>query len=124
MPTLPPQPTPPPHEARKIAESFGTDPDRYDRTRPSYPQALADAILAASPGLDVLDVGIGTGLSARQFRAAGCSVLGVDADPRMAQFARARGFDVEVARFEQWDPAGRSFDLVIAGQTWHWVDPR
>ncbi|MGY2062611.1 SAM-dependent methyltransferase, partial [Nocardia gipuzkoensis] len=22
-----------------------------------------------------------------------------------------------------WDPAGRVFDAVVAGQTWHWVDP-
>ena len=25
--------------------------------------------------------------------------------------------------FEAWDPAGRTFDAVIAGQAWHWVDP-
>jgi SAM-dependent methyltransferase len=30
---------------------------------------------------------------------------------------------VEIAKFEEWDRAGRTFDLVIAGQTWHWVDP-
>jgi SAM-dependent methyltransferase len=33
------------------------------------------------------------------------------------------GFDVELAKFEEWDPAGRTFDAVIAGMTWHWVDP-
>ena len=38
-------------------------------------------------------------------------------------FARRGGFEVEVAKFEAWDPAGRVFDAVIAGQTWHWVDP-
>jgi SAM-dependent methyltransferase len=101
----------------------GSDPERYDRTRPRYPQALVDRIVAASPGPDVLDVGIGTGVSARPFRDAGCRVLGVEADARMASFARQHGFDVEVARFEEWDPAGRSFDAVIAGMTWHWVDP-
>jgi SAM-dependent methyltransferase len=41
----------------------------------------------------------------------------------MAEFARHRGIEVEVAKFEQWDPAGRTFDVVISGQTWHWVDP-
>jgi SAM-dependent methyltransferase len=41
----------------------------------------------------------------------------------MAEFARRSGFEVEVAKFEDWDPAGRTFDAVIAGQTWHWVDP-
>jgi len=25
--------------------------------------------------------------------------------------------------FESWDPAGRTFDAVIAAQAWHWVDP-
>jgi SAM-dependent methyltransferase len=71
----------------------------------------------------VLDVGIGTGLSALPFREAGADVVGVDVDARMAELARSRGFEVEVARFEQWDPAGRVFDAVVAGQTWHWVDP-
>jgi hypothetical protein len=34
------------------------------------------------------------------------------------------GLEVEVAAFETWDPAGRVFDAVIAGQAWHWVDQR
>ena len=112
-----------PHHARQMAESFGLDPERYDRTRPRYPQAMVERVVAASPGADVVDVGIGTGISARPFQAAGCHILGVDPDARMADFARRRGFEVEVAKFEEWEPEGRTFDLVIAGQTWHWVDP-
>lgn len=38
-----------------MAESFGADAERYDRTRPRYPQAMVDAIIAATPGRDVLD---------------------------------------------------------------------
>lgn len=112
-----------PHRARRIAESFGVDPGRYDRARPPYPAALIERILAAGPGREVLDVGCGTGIEARQFLAAGCRVLGVDPDARMAGFARETGVDVEVATFEAWDPAGRTFDAVVAGQAWHWVDP-
>jgi SAM-dependent methyltransferase len=82
-----------------------------------------EAIAAASPGPDVLDVGCGTGIAARQFQAAGCRVLGVDPDPRMADLARQSGLEAEVATFEAWDPAGRAFDAVIAAQAWHWVDP-
>jgi SAM-dependent methyltransferase len=41
----------------------------------------------------------------------------------MAAVARGHGLSVEVGAFEQWDPAGRSFDLVVAGQAWHWIDP-
>ena len=111
------------HEERQAAESFGSDAERYDRSRPDYPAALIERIVAESPGADVLDVGCGTGIAARQFRTAGCRVLGVDVDARMADRARRHGIDVEVARFEGWDPAGRTFDVVAAAQTWHWIEP-
>ena len=111
------------HQARRMAESFGLDPRRYDEARPGYPDDLVARIVAGSPGPDVLDVGCGTGIAARQFQAAGCSVLGVDPDPRMAGHARARGLQTEVATFETWEPAGRVFDAVIAAQSWHWIDP-
>jgi SAM-dependent methyltransferase len=127
MPTVPPaQPELPrteSHQVREVAESFGAEARRYDRARPSYPSALVDRIVAASPGRDVLDVGCGTGIVGRQFQAAGCVVLGVDPDARMADLARERGLEVEVAAFEAWDPAGRAFDAVVAGQAWHWIDP-
>jgi SAM-dependent methyltransferase len=106
-----------------VAEAFGSDAERYDRTRPRYPEALIDRIIAESPGRDVLDVGCGTGIVARQFQAAGCRVLGVDPDARMIEFARQRGLEAEVATFEEWEAAGREFDAVVAGMTWHWVDP-
>ena len=118
MPTLSGEP----HQRRDAAESFGAEADRYDRARPSYPAAAVERIIALSPGPRVLDVGCGTGISTRQFQAAGCQVLGVEVDARMAAVAR-RGFEVEVSAFETWDPAGREFDAVVAGQTWHWIDP-
>lgn len=127
MPTIPPEGArsgePGPYQAREWAESFGADPERYDRTRPRYPDALVERIVDASPGRDVLDVGSGTGIVARQFRAAGCRVLGVDVDARMVEWARRQGLEVEVAAFEAWEAGGRSFDAVVAGQTWHWVEP-
>ena len=116
-------PAPESHQYRQVAESFGIDPERYDRARPRYPEALVARILAGSPGPGILDVGCGTGIAARQFRAAGGRVLGVEPDERMADFARRTGIEVEVATFEAWDSAGRTFDAVVAGQAWHWVDP-
>jgi SAM-dependent methyltransferase len=129
MPTIPSEPGPErpgrleSHQYRQVAESFGIDPELYDRTRPRYPDALIERIVAASPGPDVLDVGCGTGIAARQFQAAGCRVLGIEPDARMAGFARRTGVEVEVTTFEAWDSAGRQFDAVAAGQAWHWVDP-
>lgn len=75
-----------------IAESFGSDAARYDRARPCYPAALVERIVAASPGPGILDVGCGTGIAARQFQAAGCRVLGVDPDARMADLARLSAY--------------------------------
>jgi SAM-dependent methyltransferase len=132
MPTVPPAQPPfsraplprtASHQAREVAESFGAQASRYDRARPSYPTALVERIVAASPGREILDVGCGTGIVARQFQAAGCAVLGIDPDPRMAGHARERGLEVEVATFETWEPNGRAFDAIVAGQAWHWVDP-
>ena len=108
---------------RQVAESFGIDADRYDRARPAYPDELIQRVVAASPGTDFLDVGCGTGIGARQYRASGINVLGVDVDTRMAEFARETGIEVEIGKFEEWDSRGRSFDAVVAGQAWHWVDP-
>lgn len=127
MATVPPEPARSsavePHKVREVAESFGADAERYNRARPSYPQDLIDRIIATSPGRAVLDVGCGTGIAARLFLAKGCTVLGVDPDPQMADVARHGGLEVEVSKIEDWDPAGRVFDAAVAGQAWHWVDP-
>jgi SAM-dependent methyltransferase len=113
MTTLPPEPpfsSGESHEARQVAESFGSEAERYQRTRPTYPKDMVDAVLAASEGRDFLDVGIGTGISAWPFQQEGCRVLGIEPDPRMAELARARGLEVEIAKFEEWDGSGRTFD--------------
>jgi SAM-dependent methyltransferase len=113
---------------RSRAESFGAAAELYDRVRPSYPRELIDALLAGTPQPPgaprrVLDVGCGTGIVARLLAERGCDVLGVEIDERMAAVAHARGVAVEVAKFERWDPAGRLFELAVAGQAWHWIDP-
>jgi SAM-dependent methyltransferase len=110
------------HADRSRAESFGSDADRYDRSRPSYPSAMVDVLMSAGP-VDVLDVGCGTGIVSRLLQGRGCRVLGIDVDERMAEVARSRGTEVEVSPFESWPADGRTFDLVVSGQAWHWVDP-
>ncbi|MEM9037331.1 MAG: class I SAM-dependent methyltransferase [Actinomycetota bacterium] len=115
------------HADRARASSFGSDPQRYDRARPTYPDALVEHLLDLVAGegpVRVLDVGCGTGIASRRFANTGADVLGVEPDERMAELARQRGTTVEVASFESWDSADRTFDLIIAGQAWHWVEPR
>jgi SAM-dependent methyltransferase len=115
-------------ERRRLAAErsrlFDDAAERYDRFRPSYPDAVIDAVLGPDPAaLAVLDVGCGTGIASRLMVQRGAHVLGVEMAPRMAEIAhRQHGIEVEVAAFEDWEPAGRTFDRVTSAQAWHWLD--
>lgn len=107
---------------RGRAESFGVAAEQYDRYRPDYPSALLDQLMSRHPS-NGLDVGCGTGKVARALKARGLSVLGIEPDPGMAEVAGRHHVRVELASFESWDPAGRTYDLLTAGHSWHWIDP-
>ena len=102
---------------------FDQEAERYDRCRPGYPHEVIDELFGPGPeGLSVLDVGCGTGIASRLMAERGAKVLGVEIGPRMAEIARRQGTEVEVAAFEDWEPAGRRFDRVTSAQAWHWLD--
>jgi SAM-dependent methyltransferase len=111
------------HMALERSRLFGQEAQRYDRCRPRYPDAVIDDLLGSKPeGLDVLDVGCGTGIASRLMAEREVRVLGVELAPRMAEIARSHGIEVEVGAFEDWEPAGRTFDRVTSAQAWHWFD--
>jgi SAM-dependent methyltransferase len=110
------------HSQRDRADSFGSGAEDYDRYRPGYPAALIDELVAGNPS-NALDVGCGTGKVAVALMERGLPVLGIEPDDRMASVARRHGVPVEVGSFESWEPAGRTYDLLTAGHSWHWVDP-
>ncbi len=109
--------------ASERSRLFDQEAERYDQFRPRYPDAVVDALLGPEPsGLKVLDVGCGTGIASRLMAERGARVLGVEVAPRMAEIAGSHGIDVEVGAFEDWEPAGRTFDRVTSAQAWHWLD--
>ncbi|OBK35504.1 ubiquinone/menaquinone biosynthesis protein [Mycobacterium sp. 1245111.1] len=107
---------------RQRANSFGGAAQNYDAHRPRYPDQLIDDVLA--PGARcVLEAGAGTGIASMQLIERGADLLAVEPDARMAAVAQAKGIPVELATFEDWDPAGRRFDRVVFAASFHWVDP-
>ncbi len=76
-----------------------TDPNRAVSAH--YPSALVERIVAASPGPDVLDVGCGTGIAARQFQ-----------DQRAAAIVRAG-----LSGGEQWRAADEQPPRMLTATT-------
>ncbi len=107
---------------RERANSFGGAAHNYDTHRPRYPDQLIDDVLAPG-GSRVLEAGAGTGIASMQFIERGADLLAVEPDTRMASVAQAKGIPLEIATFEQWDPAGRRFERVVFAASFHWVDP-
>ncbi len=111
---------------------FGEVAELYDRARPSYPQPLVDAVLAAipdAPNARVLEVGAGTGKATTLIAPHVGSLLALEPDPAMAAIAERHtsaldDVSVVVDGFEHWVTALPPFDAIIAAHCWHWVDPR
>jgi hypothetical protein len=108
---------------------FGEVAELYDAVRPGYLDAAVEEVLRyADLGAALaVEVGAGTGKATVPFAARGVPVVCVEPDPKMAQVLRRNvaaypGVAVEVERFEDWHPAGRSFGLLYAAASWHWVE--
>ncbi|MBA2955412.1 methyltransferase domain-containing protein [Nocardioides sp. MAH-18] len=106
------------------ARSFGSVADAYDRGRPGYP-AEAVAWLVGEQPVTVLEVGAGTGKLTETLLALGHEVHATDPDDAMLAKLRERLPDVptSVAGAEELPAADASYDVVVAGQSFHWFDP-
>lgn len=65
-------------------------------------------------GLKMLEVGIGTGLFALEFKRLGVEVWGIDPSEKMLEIARLRGFNVKQGVGERIPFPDESFDVVLA----------
>ena len=102
----------------------------YQASRPGYPGHLVEFV-AATAGLDagssVLEVGCGTGQLTERLAGFGFGLTAIDLGPSMIAAARHRldgsAVSFQVSSFEDLAAADASFDLVISGASFHWVDP-
>jgi SAM-dependent methyltransferase len=110
---------------------FGRTAEDFATHRVGFPESLFDRLAAHGvriQGASVLDLGTGTGTLARGFARRGARVTGLDPAAPLLEQARKldaqAGVSVEyrVGRAEETGLPPASFDIVAAGQCWHWFD--
>lgn len=110
---------------------FGKTATDYGRYRAGFPDELFIRLAnfgVGLPGQRILDLGTGTGTLARGFARRGCVVTGLD--PSVPLTEEAKRLDQEagvtiqyvIGKAEQTSLPDTSFDVVSAGQCWHWFD--
>lgn len=114
-----------------MTADFGRTAGDYSRHRAGFPEAFFERVFSegyAHQGDAALDLGTGTGTVARGLAMRGCEVTALDhSAPLLAEAAgrdRIAGVQVKQvrARVENADFSAASFDVVTAGQCWHWFD--
>lgn len=131
-----PPPTPPTQAAHQFmafagSVDFGKTAKDYARHRAGFPAELferLDRFGVGRPGQRVLDLGTGTGTVARSLALRGCAVTAIDPSAVMLEQAAPLDqeagvrIDYRVGKAEETGLPAESFDVVTAGQCWHWFD--
>jgi SAM-dependent methyltransferase len=110
---------------------FGKTAQDYGRYRAGFPPTFFGRVATfgiGAAGQRVLDLGTGTGTLARGFALRGCHVTGLDPSAPLTEEAKRLDQEAGVsvhyitAKAEQTGLPDASFDVVTAGQCWHWFD--
>jgi SAM-dependent methyltransferase len=109
--------------------SFDSVVEIYDDVRPSYPDALFDALFALLPGEpSIVEVGPGTGQATKDLLARGAWVHAIELGPAMARKLRSKlptdRLRITVGAFEDVRFDVASVDAVFSATAYHWIDRR
>jgi SAM-dependent methyltransferase len=104
--------------------------ESYARYRPSYPSGAVDLLEASCglrPGADVVDLGSGTGILSGLLLQRGARVVGIEPNREMRSYAEltlSGAFRSGSGTAENTQMPDGCFDLLVAGQSFHWFDPQ
>ena len=112
---------------------FGSNPQRYDDSRPDYPEWIYERLRdggALVPGSSTLEIGAGSGRATRRLLEYGADPLTiVEPDERFAAMLASvvDGFKADCrvihTSFEDVELRPGHFDLVAAATAFHWIAP-
>ncbi|HET7143063.1 MAG TPA: class I SAM-dependent methyltransferase [Anaerolineales bacterium] len=111
--------------------NFGLTADDYAKHRAGFPDELFERVFSqgiVKAGYSLVDLGTGTGTLARGFAQRGCKVIGLDISAQLLEQAKdlseqaGLSIDFRFAKAEETGLPDDTFDVVSAGQCWHWFD--
>lgn len=112
------------------AERFSNRVGPYMRGRPEYPQNAIDLLRQRGfmgPGVEVADIGAGTGILSRQALEEGSTVWAIEPSDAMRSVAEAQlgtreEYHCIAGSAEDTSLPDGSIDAVLCGQSFHWFD--
>jgi SAM-dependent methyltransferase len=118
-------------ERHRLRATFDQGAQRYDDARPVAPATVFDDLVELAglePRARVLEIGCGTGQATLPLAERGFSILAVELGASLAELARHKlaafpQVEIVTSSFEEWGPAGESFDAVVSFNAFHWIDP-
>lgn len=115
------------HERNPVGRFVGLS-ELYARCRPTYPSKAITTILERAelgPTSLAIDVGCGTGISARLLAERGISVIGIEPNDEMRAQAESEarpGLSFRAGSAEATGLDDSVTDLILAAQAFHWFD--
>jgi SAM-dependent methyltransferase len=117
--------------AHVLRATFDRVAEQYDDARPVAPAEVFDDVIALAslaPGARLLEIGCGTGQATLPLAERGFEIVAVELGAQLAELARRKlaafsSVSVLTSSFEDWEPAGETFDAVVSFNAFHWLDP-
>jgi ubiquinone/menaquinone biosynthesis C-methylase UbiE len=114
------------------AATFNEVAALYDEVRPGYDTAIIDAIVTVAglmPGARILEIGCGSEQITLPLAARGDTITALEPGAALAALAEQNcrqypRVEIVQSSLESWPTPAQGFDLVLAAQAFHWIDPR